>query len=406
VTSTVVERFGSLSATGMATEPGFGQATLPTTTLPMTGNALELDPGLFSPQVMMGQRDMNIFPLYGEYKCAGSVTGPLFATNGALAIPAAIGPDSSAGNGVTGSSPSNSTTLSAAITTVGATSFGITSATGYAVGSYIQIDVNNTTGPTTAEVRKITALSGTTVTVDVALKYTHANAAPISKVVGPFTHTVVQANQLGSLTVEKEIGDYESLQFTGSRVNKFGVSVSAGNTEATVNIDLMAQAANILDTPSTPNVLSESPFVYAETTLSAFGQNILQATSADMEIENGLKDTFTLNQSHNLQFLTPLTRLVTCKTDVVFTSLDDPTWGYWSQMVAGQEGPLNLTFAHPSNGGSVTFNCPRARIKTNSDALKMSDVVLTTLEFDAFLSLTSLTTISATIVSPTQYLPF
>lgn len=404
--TTVVERWGSLSATGLAVEPGFGTATVPSTFLPMTGNALELDPGLFSPKVMFGQRDVNTFPLYGQFKNAGSITGPLFPTNAASLIPAAIGPDASVGYGVTGTTGTGTSTLAAGGSSAGATSITLTAGGGasFTQGQIIQVDVNSTITPTTAECRKISTIATDTLTLDKALTYAHAASAPVKGVVAPYTHSVQQANTLSSLTVEKNLGSFQSLQFSGARVNKFDVQITNGNQEATISADMMAKHAAVLDTPSSIAITNEMPFVFAEASLNLNSQAVAQATSADLSIENGLKDTYTFNGSHELQFLTPLTRTISLKSDLVFTSLDDATWGYYTQMVNGVDFSTTLALTHPASAGSVSFTMPKARIKSYSDAVKIDDVILSTITFDIFLNLTTLQTISASIVN-SQYLP-
>lgn len=401
----VVERYGSLSATGAAEEPSFATTTSPPTTFwPMTGNELQLDPGLFSPKVMFGQRDLNTFPLFGQFKNSGGITGPLFPTNGALFIPNAIGPDAQASFGVVGTVGTGSTT-STAPTIAGATSISVTSATGFATGNIVQIDVNNTVGPTTSECRKIT-VSGTTFTLDKALTYAHASGINVIGVVAPYTHSIQQANLLGSLTVEKNLGSWESLQFTGARVNKLSVTATATDTEAVMSADMVAKSVAVLTSGSTSPIAitNESPFVFAEVTVSLFGQTVAQASSFSLDIENGLKSTYTMNSTHNLNFLTPVTRRVSGKIDVVFTSLDDATWGYFNQMVAGTTGTLTITLAHPSTGGSVVFTMPKVLLKRAPDAVKMEDVIMTSLEYEVFLNLTTLQTISATIIDQ-SYLP-
>jgi hypothetical protein len=387
----------------MAREPGFAATTVPTTFLPMTGNTLDLDPGLFAPKVMMGQRDVNILPLYGQYKNAGSLTGPLFPSNAGLLIPAAIGPDASAGYGVTGSTPGSANTLASPIT-AGATTAVLTSATGYTVGGFIMVDVNNTATPTTAEVRKIVTVATNTVTVDVAFTYAHASAVATAVVVAPFTHSIQQANTLSSLTVEKQLGGTQSLQFSGSRVNKFEVQATNGNQEIGISADLIAKHAAVLDSPSAIAVTNELPYTFAETTLSLNATAVAQATSADLTVENGLKDTYTFNSSHELQFLTPLTRTVSFKADLVFTSLDDATWGYWTQMTTGTSFSVALGFTHAEGGGAVSFAMPLAKIKTYTDAVKIDDVIMSTISFDIYLNLPTLQTISATVVNG-LYLP-
>lgn len=402
--TTVVERYGSLSATGVAKESTFGTPVTSSVFLPMTGNNLEVDPGLFSPKVMMGVRDVNTFPLYGQYKVAGSINAPLFPTMGATLVAGSIGQDATAGNGVTGTGSTSPTTLSGS-TSAGATTVTVASATGYTVGSIVQVDVNASGPTTTAEVRKVTNVATNVLTLDTALTYGHASNAPVKIVTAPYTHTFTQATTLPSFTVEKNLGNYQSLQFAGARVNKLGLQVQNSNQEATANFDLMAKSATVLDTPTAITVTNELPFVFAEATASIFGQAVTQCTQAEVDIENGLKDTYTFNASHNLQFLTPVSLKVSAKADLVFTSLDDVTWGYWTQMVNGTEGAFSLQLAHPTNGGSFTFNMSRVRIRTSTDAVKLEDVIVSTLQFDAFLNFTSLTTVSATVAN-SSYLPY
>lgn len=468
--TTVVERWGSLSATGFCREATFKTPLTPSTFLPMTGNGLQLDVGLFSPKVMFGQRDLNTFPLYGQYKLAGSVTGPLFPTNGALLIPGSIGPDAQVGYGVAAPTPTTATsTTTAGTISAGATTFTVTSGTGFATGqqvavdsgglleirkisnvvtttitvadaftyahasgvaavtgaatttlngstiagattavvtsaaglaqnNIVQIDVNSPSGTTTSEIRKITNIATNTLTFDAALTYAHNTGANVTLVAAPYAHNVQQANTLSSFTVEKNLGGFDSLQFAGSRVNKLSISSTTTDTEATINADMVAASSAVLDTPSAISITNENPFVFAEGTVSLFGQVVAQATSFSLDIENGLVSTYTYNNSHSLQFLTPLTRKVSGKIDVVFTSLDDATWGYYNQMVSGTTGALQFTLTHPGTGGTISFYMPKTILKTVPDDVKMENVIMTSLNFEAYLNLTTLQTISALII--------
>lgn len=404
MTTTVVERWGSLSATGTATEATFGTPVLPSSFFPMTGNELALDPGLFSPHVMFGQKDLNTFPLYGQYKMQGAVSGPAFPTNGANLISAAIGTDAQAGYGVTGTTGSGTTTLSGG-SSAGATTITVASAAGFATSQVIQIDVNNTSTPTTAECRKIVTIVTNTITLDTALTYAHLTGVTVKGVTSLYTHSVQQSNQLPSLTVEKNLGGFDSLQFAGARINKLAVTIPATNQEATISADLIAKSVTILDSPTAITITNESPWVFAETTTSLFSQTVAQASTCDINIENGIKDTYTFNSSHNPQFITPVTRAVTGKIDLVFTSLDDATWGYYSQMVSGTSGALTLTFQHPASSNELQFTMPNVRIAKEMLPLKMEDIIIETLEYTAFLNLTTLQTLSAVITS-SAYLPF
>jgi len=369
----------------------------------MTGNELQLDPGLFSPKVMFGQRDVNTFPLFGQYKNSGGLAAALFPTNGALFIPGAIGPDAQASFGVIGTVGTGSTTTSGTLT-AGTTTVNVTSAAGFTQGQVIQIDVNNTVGPTTAECRKITNIVTNTLTIDSAISYNHASGVNVIGVVAPYTHSVQQANQLSSFTIEKNLGSFESLQFAGSRVGKLSIAATSTDAEATMSVDAVAKSVAVLASPSAITITNESPFVFAEASVSLFGQNVLQASSFTLDIDNGLKSTYTMNTTHNLNFLTPVTRHVSGKIDVVFTSLDDATWGYFNQMVAGTSGTLTLSLTHPASGGSVSFTMPKVLLKKAADSVKFEDVIMTSLEYEVFLNLATLQTISATIINQ-SYLP-
>jgi len=437
----------------------------------MTGNELQLDVGLFSPHVMFGQKDLNTFPLYGQYKMSGSVTAPAWPTNGATFISASIGPDAQAGYGVAAPTPTTSTSNTVASpTTAGATTVTLTSATGFAAGqqlaidtgglleirkiasvatntltlsdaltfahaagvaavtgaatttlngavsanagtvivtsaagisinSIIQIDINSVAGTTTSEIRKVTAISTNTLTLDVPVVYAHGNGANVWLVGAPYFHNIQQANVLSSLTVEKNLGNFESLQFAGCRVNKLGISMTATNTEGTLTADLIAKSVAVLSTPSAIAITPESPWVFAESTVNLFNQVVAQAISVEVNIENGVKDTYTMNSSHNPQFLTPVTRAIMGKIDVVFTSLDDATWGYYNQMVAGTSGPLTLSFAHPTTGGSMTIYLPKVVLAKTPDSVKMEDIITTSIEWTAFLNIATLQTISAFLLN-------
>lgn len=403
--------YGALSDTGLAREAVYGTALTPTTFMPMTGNGLNLDPGLFSPKLMFGHREVNSFALQGQYKNTGAIAGPLWPTNAATLIPGAIGPDAQPGYGVVGATGSGSTTLSSP-SAAGATSVSVAASAGFSVGQVVQVDVNNTTGPTTAECRKITTITGSgpyAINLDSALTYAHASGVAVIGVVAPYTHAIQQAVALSSYTVEKCLGGPalyggESLQFAGARVNKLSINATATDAEVTLSADMVAQSVGVLDTPSTVAVVTEEPFVFAEATLSLFGQTLAIATGFTLDIDNKLESTYTFNGSHNLQFLTPTTFEATGKVDMVWQSFDDVTWGYFSKMLQAANGVLTFTLAHPSSGGSVSFSCPQVYIKSLPEDPKMENIITSTLNYVSFLNLAAGNSISATIVN-SAYLP-
>jgi hypothetical protein len=296
---TITERYGSLSATGMAKETTFGVPVTATTFLPMTSNTLEVDPGWFSPGVMMGTRDKQVFNLYGEQKFAGAVEGPLFPSNAVELLVAAIGTD---------------------------------------------------------------VVTGTTT----------------------YTHTISQANTLASLTVEKELGDYQSLQFAGMRVSKLSVKAPVGNSPVMMTADLEGQSAAILTTPTAVTVTNELPFVFSEASLTLNSHARADVTNVQLDIDNGLKSTYTYSGSGGPSFLTPVTVHVAGTIDVVWSSLNDATYGDFSTMQAKTLGALSLSFTHPgASGYSVTLNCPQVALTKYGNDVKHEDVIMSTMTFEA-----------------------
>lgn len=397
---TITERPGSLSATGFAKEVTFGTPVAATAFLPMASNTMEEDPGWFSPALMQGVRDKQIYNLYGEAKFTGAVTGPIFPSNAMALLVASIGQDAAPGYGVTGSSPGSATTLSAGIT-AGTNTFSLTSATGYAVGSIIQVDTNNTTTPTTTECRKIATLVGVNGTVDVNWAYNHANTAAVSVVSAPFTHTINQSNSLPSLTVEKNLGGYQSLQFAGCRVNKFDLKAPVGNTPVEITADLMGQSVAVMNTPTAVSVANELPFVFTEATLTVFGQARNDVTNTTISIENGLKDTYTYSGQHGPSFITPVNLHTHGTIDLVFSSLNDATYGDFNRMTNGTLGSYAFTLAHPSSGGTITITQPQVALSKYASDLKVDNVIMSSLNYEASRPLTggSQYTVQATVIN-------
>lgn len=406
---TITEKYGSLSATGFAKEASFGVPLAATTFLPMSSNSMEEDPGWFSPTLMQGVRDKQIYNLYGEAKYTGAITGPIFPSNAMELMVASIGVDSAAGSGVTGTTTTGTNSTLASPSIVGATSITLTAGGGanFAVGEFIQIDANNSVGPTTAECRKISTIATDTLTVDSPLLFAHAAAAAVIHVVAPYTHTISEANTLPSLTVEKNLGGFQSLQFAGCRVNKFDLKAPVGNSPVEITADMIGQSATVLSTPTAINVTDEMPFVFAEASVTLYGTARTEASNVNVSVENGLKETYTYSGNHGPSFITPVTLRTSGTIDVVFDSLNDATYGDFSRMAAGTLGALAFTLTHPASGGSITINLPQIALSKYGNDVKAEDVVLSSLTYEASrpLSGTSLYTIQATVVN-SVYLPY
>jgi hypothetical protein len=452
---TILEKLGSLSATGLAKETTFGTPVTPSTFLPMLSNTMEEEPGWFSPELMQGIRDLHVFNLQGEAKYNGAIAGPIFPSNAMALVAASVGADATVGYGVIGTFATlTSTTANGSIAT-GATTLVVTSATGFAVGqqitidtgsfqevrkitvvasttitvadalsyahatgvtvttyvatttmsapsvatattitvtsasglavgNFIQIDLNSVSGTTTAECRKITNIATNTLTLDTALVYAHASAAAVSLVTSPFTHTFVEGvSTIPSLTVEKNLGNSQSLQFAGCRVNKFDLKMPVGNTAAEMTADLMGRSVAVLDSPSAISVTNELPFVFTEATLNFYGSLRPETSNVNIVIENGVKETYTFSGNHGPSFLTPVTLHVNGSVDVVWDSLDDVTYGDFNRMANQTLGALGFTLQHPTLSSTITFVCPQIALSKYANDVKMTDPIMSSMSFEA-----------------------
>jgi hypothetical protein len=288
---------------------------VPDSFIPFTGNTMNVDPGFFMPETMVGTRDVGVFPVYGQEKDVGTIDGPLFPTNGIELLVYAIGTDT-----VTGSGPE-------------------------------------------------------------------------------YTHTIAQAVIVPSVTIEKNIGGTQSLQFAGARVGKYSIKAAATDTEAQFTADMTAQSYAILDSPSAISIVEEEPFVFAEYVLEWNGNQLAQSSNFTLDIDNGIKATYTMNGSHEAQFITATILKVSGTFDVVWDSLDNATYGYFSQMEAQLDAALSLSLTHPDNGGSITITMPHVRLTRDNIDPKVADVVMETISFTAHRFVGVPSTISAVIVN-------
>ena len=474
---TILEKYGSLSATGFAKEVTFGTPVAATTFLPMISNTMEEDPGWFAPHLMQGLRDLQVYNLYGEAKFNGTINGPIFPANAIQTLSAAIGADNLTGAGITGtittptSTTLNGSTIAGATTVVltsatgfatgqeviidtggiqeirritnvatntltlqdalvyahnsgvtavtgvtttlsapsiaTATSVTVTSATGISNGTIIQIDVNSVAGSLTSEVRKVTNVVSTTLTLDQALVYAHASGAVVTIVQAPFTHIIQEQNTLPSLTVEKNAGGYQSLQFAGCRVNKYEMKAPTGNSAVEVSMELMGQSVAVLGSPTAISVSTDVPFVFAEANLLFFNTLRTDVHNVSVSIENGVKETYTYSNFHGPSFLTPVTLHVMGAVDVVWSSYNDTTYGDFNRLINGTLGTLIFTLVHPASGGTITITLPQIVVSKFAQDIKMEDVILANLSYEASRPLSGLQqyTIQAQVANAV-YLPY
>lgn len=218
----------------------------------------------------------------------------------------------------------------------------------------------------------------------------------------PYTHSLAAANVLKSLTIEKNVGGSESHQYAGCIVDKYGIKVSATNTEAEINATIMAQSVTVMSSPTAPTYTNEAPFVFSEATLSIFGGSVVTVTDVELNIDNMTKDTYTLNQAHTPQYITPTARHVSGKITVVWQSLDDATTGYFNKTINGATGALTLALTHASNSQGITFTVPKIQLAKYAEDIKLNDVILSQLDFEAFYDFSTSKSISASLLNGTS----
>lgn len=283
----------------------------------------------------------------------------------------------------------------------------VTSATGITNGTFIQIDVNTVSGAKTSEVRKVTNVATNTLTLDSAITYNHANGAQVIIVTTPYMHIFAQANTLPSLTVEKNLGGFQSLQFAGCRVGKFDVKAPVGNTAVDITADFSGQSVAVLNSPTAVSVVNELPYVFAEANLNFYNTLRTDASNVNAVIDNGLKETYTYSGQHGPSFITPVTVHGSGAVDMVFDSLNDATYGDFSRLANGTLGQFQFSLVHPSNGGTIAFFFPQVAINKYANDLKMEDVIMSSLTWEATrpLSGSAQFTVQA-VVFNTAYLPY
>lgn len=313
---TITEQPSERSASGAIKEVTFGAPLTVTTFLPDMNNTMEVDPGWFSPQLMMNTRDLQVFNLYGESTFTGTITAPFFPTNAATLLCGTIGADT-----VTGSSPF-------------------------------------------------------------------------------YTHTINQANSLHSYTIEKNVGGYQSLQFAGCRIGKLTFTAPVANEPVQVAYDFIGQSASILTSPTAVSVTNENPFVYAEGAIALDTNARSDITNLVITIDNGLKATYTFSGNHGPSFITPCFIHVNGTFSVVWSSFNDATYGDFTTMINGTLGALTATFTHPGgNGASIELNIPQVVLNKFANDLKVSDVVMSNISFEASKSLSAGYTVQAILMN-------
>lgn len=281
----------------------------------------------------------------------------------------------------------------------------------FTTGDVVQIDLN-VAGTSTAESHKTSVSTDTLTITDTSpnntLFFAHLTGIQVIHLGNATTslptmsHTVPLAGTISSFTFEKNLGNFQSEQYAGGGVNKYQLKVPTGNNPANFTADLMAQSLAFLTTPTTPVINgADSPYVFREATLSVGGTNFSQANNFALNLDNQMKATYTYSGQAGPSFL-PATDLIIGGThDMVWSSHTDATFGLATLASALTQKTLSIVLAHTSNNFGITLTMPEIVYKTPKTDPKVGELILQTMAFDAFYSLTAANpaTIVATIVN-------
>lgn len=188
---------------GIAREATPGTAVNPTFTVPVDKPEPDNKPTMLEDKSLIGSMAMDGPVVEGTQIADYTMSGNVFLDAIGFAIHNVMG-DYTA----TGSTPTNSTTLSAQVT-AGATSASVVSGTGYAIGQAVQLGV---TGDGNPEIVTLTNVVSTTLTfANTPARFTHASGKAVSTVVAPFTHVFSLLNAAGGQPPTHTITHYTGI---------------------------------------------------------------------------------------------------------------------------------------------------------------------------------------------------
>jgi hypothetical protein len=190
-------------------------------------------------------------------------------------------------------------------------------------------------------------------------------------------------------------------------VGKFDMKAPVGNTPVDISVECTGRSVNVLNTPTAITIANELPFVFAEANLNVFGSLRTEVSNTTIAINNGLKETYTYSNFHGPSFITPVTLHTNGAIDLVFSSLNDATYGDFNRMANGTLGQLQFSLVHPASGGTITVFLPQVVLDKYANDIKMEDVVMSNLTYEATRPLSGNTqfTIQATVTN-SVYLPY
>jgi hypothetical protein len=195
-------------------------------------------------------------------------------------------------------------------------------------------------------------------------------------------------------------------------VDSFDLTLPTTSAAASFKANLSAAAVAILDSPTAIESLTDPavPFVFAEGSLSLFGEAVNNVTNVKFTLNNGVKENWTVGASYLPTYITPTSRILSGEMTSVFYSLDDTNYGYFENWMPNLSTPvpgaLSLTLAHPGTNGSFYLSLPSVSISKVGIESKIGDVIMQTLAYKAAYNLTDAYSLTSYFTNSTVFAPY
>ena len=188
--------------------------------------------------------------------------------------------------------------------------FDVATYANYAVADYIQVDVG-----VLSEVRKITAISSGNFWVDYPFLFQHANGVACNEVVAPYTHTLLEAVELASVSWQVKNRDSSETaandwirRYFGGKIGQATLTAEEGGTlrmswESAPFIDMNHNqyddtarttvnkwdGSNLAATVEYPTT---NPYYFSQGSITMFGVEFARITNFTININNNLEPRY------------------------------------------------------------------------------------------------------------------
>lgn len=208
--------------------------------------------------------------------------------------------------------------------------------------------------------------------------------------IGPYVHTIASGRPLHSFTVEKNIGGNNiDEQYAGCVVSK-AVLKFALNAEPEATYTFEGQRYVVLATATSPTWPTDVPYGPTQTSLSLAGTVDPTVQSIEITIDNAAKAFPAFNGQTYPQYVAGLTRKVSAKVTAILQALNGgagAAFGYFADLTAVPTRAIVATVTDGTN--SIALTLPKAVLTKYSDPIKIGDLVMVDLTYEALLDATN-----------------